>query len=436
MMLGCNPVPAEAMSFVATSGAGSATSAESSMGRPPIGTVGDAETEGMESGSGDPPCEPQPEICNGIDDDCDDEVDEGLGQTITCGQGICAMTIVDCNAGMPAECVPGDPNPNGETCDQTDDDCDGRVDEDCACTNGATQACYTSNPARVGMGECANGMQTCAGGAWGDCDGEITPVAEVCDNLDNDCNGEVDQGNPGGGGGCGTGLQGVCQAGTQACLGGALECEQNVTSSSEACNLLDDDCDGMTDEGNPGGGGGCDTGLQGICQAGTGECLGGSVVCVPNQGPAANETCGNGLDDDCNGMADDGCGCPGGTFDCDGNGGCECTVGNGCCGAGCQTEHNNGAGQNFYDCEPLNTYNLMQAIAACAAYTGDPGQCADFGFACDQDGSSAPDPDTAVVCGGGNCRCWGYAGVAVGYVYNNPNSLNCACPIIGDPQWN
>jgi hypothetical protein len=75
---------------------------------------------------------------------------------------------------------------------------------------------------------------------------------------------------------------------------------------SELCNNLDDDCDGATDEGNPGGGGSCVTGLDGICSAGTTACMAGGLQCVQNQ-QAQAEICTNNLDDDCNGVVNNTC---------------------------------------------------------------------------------------------------------------------------------
>ncbi len=79
--------------------------------------------------------------------------------------------------------------------------------------------------------------------------------------------------------------------------------------TTETCNAKDDNCNGSTDENNPGGGGGCTTGLPGICSAGSYQCQGGSLQCVQSQQPAPSDTCGNNQDDNCNGQVDENCGC-------------------------------------------------------------------------------------------------------------------------------
>ncbi|MCA9652627.1 MAG: hypothetical protein KC501_22105 [Myxococcales bacterium] len=133
------------------------------------------------------------------------------------------------------------------------------------------------------------------------------PNTEVCNGVDDDCNGSIDESDPMLGEPCDTGMPGECSAGTQVCDGGSLVCEPSGSAVPETCNGLDDDCDGTPDNGNPEGGGACSTGLPGICSAGTQTCNLGSLDCVQDMMAAPSDTCGNGLDDDCNGSADDGC---------------------------------------------------------------------------------------------------------------------------------
>lgn len=133
--------------------------------------------------------------------------------------------------------------------------------------------------------------------------GDVSPVAEQCDGMDNDCNGQADDGNPGGGASCMTGLSGVCAVGTNTCTNGAIKCIQNTMASTEVCDGLDNDCNGMLDDGNPGGGMACMTGNQGACAAGTTTCTTGMIVCNQTTMPTA-EKCDN-VDNDCNGMVDD-----------------------------------------------------------------------------------------------------------------------------------
>lgn len=74
----------------------------------------------------------------------------------------------------------------------------------------------------------------------------------------------------------------------------------------ELCNGVDDDCDGVIDEDSQNAGADCITGLPGICKDGTVICDGGALACV-SDAPPQGETCGNNLDDDCDGIIDDGC---------------------------------------------------------------------------------------------------------------------------------
>ncbi len=79
-----------------------------------------------------------------------------------------------------------------------DDNCDGRVDETCPCIPGTVQDCFLGPPGSRHVGQCHDGTQRCEGtgefGMWSACAGGISPSPEVCDHLDNDCNGCTDDG--------------------------------------------------------------------------------------------------------------------------------------------------------------------------------------------------------------------------------------------------
>jgi hypothetical protein len=82
-----------------------------------------------------------------------------------------------------------------------------------------------------------------AGGT--DCERRCTPSEEVCDGADNDCDSEIDESDPNLGARCGTSDVGACELGTFACLSGLLECVGNVEPTAETCgDGVDQDCDG------------------------------------------------------------------------------------------------------------------------------------------------------------------------------------------------
>ncbi|MFC1780448.1 MopE-related protein [Patescibacteria group bacterium] len=128
--------------------------------------------------------EPVSESCDGRDNDCDGSTDE---LTKSCGTntGICTNGTKKCVSGSWGNC--SGVSAQQEVCDGLDNNCNGQTDEGCPCDSGATQSCGTDE------GACNSGTQWCEGGTWGECRGVIGPKGEICDNKDNDCDGKVDE---------------------------------------------------------------------------------------------------------------------------------------------------------------------------------------------------------------------------------------------------
>lgn len=145
--------------------------------------------------------QPPVEVCNGMDDDCDGNSDEGIPKFCNKPAGIVDKTLCD--------------EPNETKCDGMDDDCDGVIDE------GLTNAC----------------------GACG------ALPKEICDGRDNDCDTRIDE-DTNGGEACGKDT-GECKTGQLVCIDGSDQCKGQVGPSKEVCDCKDNDCDGSSDEENP-----------------------------------------------------------------------------------------------------------------------------------------------------------------------------------------
>lgn len=199
------------------------------------------------------------------------------------------------------------------------------------CSPGTQQKClYGGTASTEDVGVCKAGKQTCndKGTGYGACEGEQLPAqAESCsNNLDDDCNGMVNDGcacMPGTMTSCysgpaGSDGNGICKAGMQTCNADGLgysQCMGEVLpAAAEDCsNMLDDDCNGMANDGcpcAPGSSASCYSGGNGtegvgICKAGTHVCNMdglGYGPCTGEQTPLV-EDCTQPEDEDCSGFA-------------------------------------------------------------------------------------------------------------------------------------
>ncbi len=276
-------------------------------------------------------CQPGEELCNGADDDCDGETDEGftrLGSPCATGVGACAVEDVwVCSADGRFEVCGGEATePTDELCNAVDDDCDGETDEGFALLGDAENCGRCGNACDAANAEnlCERGACRVVGCVEGfvdvnedDADGCECALAEdglevACNGQDDDCDGATDEGFDLGGP-CTVG-EGACLAeGAIVCDAGALGCDaQAGAAAAEACNGVDDDCDGLTDEGlldafDLDGDGalfcpeldcaGCADG--GDCPAGCAD-----QDCAPDdpgRGPTVREVCDDGVDQNCDG---------------------------------------------------------------------------------------------------------------------------------------
>ena len=286
------------------------------------------------------------EACNGLDDDCDAEVDEGLDATWWAdldgdGFGDPDTRVEGCDPGEDyvdnsGDCDDGAPDvhPDAvEVCNELDDDCDEVVDEGVTSTffadgdsdgygrlDATTEACFQPAGYAAAAGDCD------------DVDPAVSPGAvEVCNELDDNCDGVVDEATAadaatwyadtdadGFGDVASTVLACTVPSGFS---GDATDCDDTDTDTypgaTEYCDGHDDDCDGATDESDAadapawyrdsdGDGYGGSSVSTRACAAPSGY-VALSTDCDDTDGavsPAATEVC-NRIDDDCDGLVDD-----------------------------------------------------------------------------------------------------------------------------------